>query len=142
MSGDPFVSDPPDDPDSNGSDIPKGRQLQPCTTGVLRSALGFYKSNDPDFTGEYFPINAARGYSMYGDVFMLDNRQAGALIPIMTESITRFSTQDGREKNQNINLLDRSLLDPKYESRSAKKAKMWSAALRDLCGDYGRESPV
>jgi hypothetical protein len=112
------------------------------TAGVLRQALQIYRAGDPDFVGEYFPNVASRGYSTYDDVFSTDARQAEALVPILEGSIHRFLVQDGRERGRNTHLLERTPLDPNFESSFAKKAKMWTDALRDLCHVYGLSSPV
>ena len=120
----------------------KGKLLRPGSQGVLKQALNSYLAHEPVFVGVYFPIAVARGYATYGDVFDLTDLQADALRPIMAESVTHFLKEDGRERNRNVGLIDRLPVDPNFVSRAAKKAKLWTEALRDLCGVYGLESPL
>jgi hypothetical protein len=138
MSGPSSAVAPPDIP----NDSAPGRRLRPMTAGVLRQALQFYRAGDPDFVGEYFPNIAARGYSTYDDVFSTDARQAEALVPILEASIRRFLFQDGRERSRNTHLLERTPIDPNFESGFAKRARMWTEALRDLCQVYGLPCPL
>jgi hypothetical protein len=120
----------------------KGRLLRPSSAGVIKQALNHYLRLEPDFAAAYFPLVQARGYSNYDDVFEIDDNQVDALRPLMTESILHFLKEDGRERNRNVNLIDRRLIDDGFESRAAKKAKLWTEALRDLCSVFGLESPV
>lgn len=120
----------------------KGKLLRPATTGVLKQSLNHYLARERDFVGVYFPIVASRGYATYDDVFQLTDEQADALRPILAESITHFYKEDARERNRSIGLLDRRPLDPSFESRAAKKAKLWSDALKDLCTAFGLDSPL
>jgi hypothetical protein len=142
MSADALTSDPPDSGESSQGARQRGRLFQPGSAGVTRGALNFYRAGDPDFTGEYFPNVANRGYATYDDVFTMDDRQAASLVPILYDSICHFWVQDGRDKRRNTHLIERIPIDPAYESSAAKKAKMWTAALRDLCSIYGLECPV
>jgi hypothetical protein len=119
----------------------KGKLLRPSTTGVLKQSLNHYLAKERDFVGVYFPLIAVRGYATYDDAFQLTDTQADALRPILSESIAHFFKEDGREKNRNVGLLDRKAVEPNFESRSAKKAKLWTEALRDLCTVFGLESP-
>lgn len=120
----------------------KGKLLRGSTQGVLRQALNHYLAKERDFVGVYFPSVVSRGYATYDDVFQLTEAQADALRPIMAESIAHFYKEDGRERNRNVGLIDREPIDPTFESRAAKKAKLWIEALRDMCGVFGFESPV
>jgi hypothetical protein len=120
----------------------KGKLLRPATTGVVKQALNHYLAKERDFVGVYFPLVGSRGYAAYDDVFQLNDVQADALRPIMAESIAHFWKEDGRERNRNVGLIDRQPIDPKFESRAAKKAKLWTEALRDLCQVFGLESPL
>ena len=116
--------------------------LQPSSRGVLKQAIQHYRENDREFADVYFPDVTARGYVTWGDVFGATDLQADALRPIMVESIRHFWKQDGKEKNRCVNLLTREPEDPNFVSYYARKAKYWTAALRDLCKVFGLESPL
>jgi hypothetical protein len=120
----------------------KGLLLRPATTGVVKQALSHYLAKERDFTRVYFPLIIARGYPNYDDVFQLSDAQADALRPIMAESILHFHKEAGREEKRNIRLIDREPEDPTFEPRAAKKAKLWTEALRDLCSVFGLEAPI
>jgi hypothetical protein len=134
-------ADQPPSPDGETTEQ-KGKLLRPATTGVLKQALNHYLAKERDFVGVYFPLIVARGYSTYDDVFQLTEDQADALRPIMAESIAHFYKEDGRERNRNVGLLDHRPVEQGFESRAAKKAILWTGALRDLCSVYGLESPL
>jgi hypothetical protein len=110
--------------------------------GALKDALGFYLEREREFVDVYFPEVSGRGYVVWGDVFGLSERQADALRPIVVESVRHFWRQDGRDKNRSVNLLTRMPEDPSFVSYHARKAKFWTAALRDLCTVFGLESPL
>lgn len=120
----------------------KGKLLRPGNQGVIKQALNSYLAHEPDFAGVYFPNAVARGYATYGDVFDLTDLQADALRPIMAESVAHFLKEDGRERNRNVGLIDRQPIDTDFVSRAAKKAKLWTEALRDICSVFGLESPL
>lgn len=120
----------------------RGEKLRPSSVGVLRQSLNFYLHKERDFVDVYFPEIARRGYATWHDVFELTDRQADALRPIMSDSVEHFRRQDARERNRNVNLLTREVLDPEFVSGPARKAKYWTEAVRDLCAVYGLDSPI
>ncbi len=120
----------------------KGILLRPATTGVLRQALNHYLAKERDFVGVYFPNVVARGYASYDDVFQLSDDQADALRPILAESITHFHVQAGREEARNTHLTQRTPIDESFVPRAARKANLWTDALKNLCETFGLEPPI
>jgi hypothetical protein len=120
----------------------KGTLLRPSTIGILKRALAYYLEYERDFVGVFFPKVAARKYVTWADLFELTDRQADAMRPIVVDSIYHFRRQDGRERNKNVDLLARTPLDPGFVSEYARRADLWTDALRDLCEVYGLKSPL
>lgn len=127
------------DPESNDT---KGRALRPSTQGVVKQAIQYYRAHEPDFVAAYFPNVTARGYASFGDVFDLTDLQADALRVILVESIRQFGKEVARDRNRNVHLVDRTPLDPSFVSPAERKSKLWTEALRDLCGVFGLEFPM
>jgi hypothetical protein len=120
----------------------KGKRLDPMTVGVIIRALRYYQWRRPDFTREYFPSVMARGFGTIDDVYVMDYRQASALVPIMDESIKHFWIQDGRARTGDAEATRLHPLDPSCESSAAKKARIWTRVLRDICFVFDLPSPV
>jgi hypothetical protein len=130
---------PPVNPDL---DCQLGKRLPPISAGVIRQALDIYRANDPDFVGAYFPNVASRGRASYDDVFSMDRRQAESLLPMIDNTVRYFRKLDAKEKNRNIHLVERTPIDPDFESQFEKRVKLWTTTLRDLCSVFGIESPL
>jgi hypothetical protein len=123
------------------SDRPAADPLRADSKNTLKHALQYYLEYERDFSVMYFPEMVQRGYVSWSDVERLTSRQAGALAPLLADSIRYFTRQDERERAKHPPAAERDPDDPDAETEFGRKAEIWSEALRDMCAAFGLPYP-
>lgn len=122
--------------------VPPTPRFGPEVSATLKRALQYYLEYESEFVRVFFPRVAERNYVSLADIAEMTHRQADALRPMLADSVRYFRRQDRKVPSREDTASRAPATDSLENPDLARKERLWTDALRQLCESFGLVDPL